>query len=402
MIEYRTAKTGAVTDEKGVLVGLVTPFNTKTVIGDLKRGGFREENDPGAFTKTLQEQDIVLIHNHDTGMPMARTSVPFGEEGGLSLAADPDAGLRAEAIPVDTTYAGDVMKLAKAKVLKGMSYGFEVIRDEWTDDEGRASDRYTGTNRRILEARIHEVTTTAFPAYKTTELSARDAINAARGIEGARAAKATYADLDTCGECGATGQYGRYCAQCGEPMGQDTVQTPYCPSCGQPTDGERSHECYDIRADKPYGDVEYADPKNGKYPIDTKKHVIAAWDYIHVQENADEYPLNGVTLASVKSKIKAAAGKFGVTLSEKNSEIPAPEKRDDPDGIEWAAMFLAIKRIEAGDTEGAVKALQDALPEDYQDENDSPSDGERSEPAQTTPEIDAEELRAYYRAAYGV
>jgi HK97 family phage prohead protease len=70
---------------------------------------------------------------------------------------------------------------------------------------------------------------------------------------------------------------------------------------------------------KPYGDVEYADPKNGKYPIDTAAHAKAAWSYINMPKNAAKYPLNGVTLASVKARIKAACKKFGIDISEGNS-----------------------------------------------------------------------------------
>lgn len=72
------------------------------------------------------------------------------------------------------------------------------------------------------------------------------------------------------------------------------------------------------RADskKPYGDVKYADPKNGKYPIDTEAHVKAAWSYINQEKNAAKYPLNGVTLSEVKSRIKAACKKFGIDINE--------------------------------------------------------------------------------------
>ena len=69
---------------------------------------------------------------------------------------------------------------------------------------------------------------------------------------------------------------------------------------------------------KPYGNVEYADPKNGKYPIDAK-HVQAAWSYINKPANAAKYPLNGVTLAEVKAKIKAAMKKFGHQVSDTSS-----------------------------------------------------------------------------------
>jgi hypothetical protein len=165
---------------------LVTPFNVWTTIGDKKRGGFDERMAPGVFAKTLQEQDVVLINAHRTDQPMARTSIPFGSVGGLKLAEARDEGLKAEAIPVDTSYSRDVMACADAGVTRGMSFGFEVIKDEWTDDEGRQALPSNGTKRTVLEVRLHEVTTTAFPAYKTTTLSARESIAAARGVEQAR------------------------------------------------------------------------------------------------------------------------------------------------------------------------------------------------------------------------
>ena len=35
-----------------------------------------------------------------------------------------------------------------------------------------------------------------------------------------------------------------------------------------------------------YGEVEFADPTNNKYPIDTPEHVRAAWSYINHRDNA--------------------------------------------------------------------------------------------------------------------
>lgn len=345
MIEYRTVGGSAAASE-GVLNGLVTPFNIWTNIGDVKRGGFKERISPGTFAKTLQERDVVLINNHDTGQPMARTSVKDGP-GSLSLTEDSSAGLRARAIPVDTSYARDVMALAEAGVVRGMSFGFEVIKDSWTDDEGRASNAQVGTQRTIHEVRLFEVTTTAFPAYETTELSARDAISAAR--EG-RAAK--------------------------EP--------------------------------KPYGDVKYADSKNGKYPVDTEKHAKAAWAYINVPKNADEYPLNGVTLESVRDEIKKALEHFGVEISEDErtlwawltetrSGVPGPAHTDDGDAPDYSGD---------GDKSGVRTCAECGTRHDCKpsqvDIDDAPNNGlqgadlmqdptRTSEPAETTRDEESEE-----------
>ena len=72
-------------------------------------------------------------------------------------------------------------------------------------------------------------------------------------------------------------------------------------------------------APKPYGNVTYADPKNGKYPIDTEEHARAAWAYINKAHNAAMYPMNGVTLSEVKDRIRAACKKFGIDIAEDSS-----------------------------------------------------------------------------------
>lgn len=63
-----------------------------------------------------------------------------------------------------------------------------------------------------------------------------------------------------------------------------------------------------------YGDVKFADPVNKKYPIDTKKHVRAAWGYINHKDNAAEYDADEVKV--IKKRIKQAAKKFDIEISE--------------------------------------------------------------------------------------
>lgn len=54
---------------------------------------------------------------------------------------------------------------------------------------------------------------------------------------------------------------------------------------------------------KPYGKVEYADPAEGKYPIDTEEHIRAAWNYVNKPKNAT---ILGEKAASTRAKIIAA------------------------------------------------------------------------------------------------
>ncbi|MEO8573079.1 MAG: DUF6582 domain-containing protein [Pyrinomonadaceae bacterium] len=68
------------------------------------------------------------------------------------------------------------------------------------------------------------------------------------------------------------------------------------------------------RGEDEYGDVKFADPINNKYPIDTEKHVRAAWSYINHQDNAAKYKKDEVEL--IKSRIVKAAKKFDIDIEE--------------------------------------------------------------------------------------
>jgi len=59
---------------------------------------------------------------------------------------------------------------------------------------------------------------------------------------------------------------------------------------------------------------EYADPKNYKYPINSKSRVLAAWRYINKSHNQAGYSSGEV--AAIKGRIKRAAKKYGLDLQE--------------------------------------------------------------------------------------
>jgi hypothetical protein len=63
-----------------------------------------------------------------------------------------------------------------------------------------------------------------------------------------------------------------------------------------------------------YGDVEFADPVNNKYPIDTPKHIRAAWSYINHEDNAAKYDADEVK--KIKDRIRRAAKKHDIEISE--------------------------------------------------------------------------------------
>jgi len=63
-----------------------------------------------------------------------------------------------------------------------------------------------------------------------------------------------------------------------------------------------------------YGDVEFADPTNNKYPLDSEKHVRAAWSYINHKDNAAKYHADEVK--TIKNRIKRAAKKFDIEIND--------------------------------------------------------------------------------------
>ena len=63
-----------------------------------------------------------------------------------------------------------------------------------------------------------------------------------------------------------------------------------------------------------YGDVEFADPTNNKYPIDTPEHIRAAWSYINHQDNAAKY--DKAEVKTIKDRIKRAAKTHKVEINE--------------------------------------------------------------------------------------
>lgn len=77
---------------------------------------------------------------------------------------------------------------------------------------------------------------------------------------------------------------------------------------------DRREDVNPEEGERKYGDVEFADPVNNKYPVDTEEHVRAAWRYINQDDNAAKYDASDAE--KIKRKIKRAAEKFGVAIEE--------------------------------------------------------------------------------------
>lgn len=112
-----------------------------------------------------------------------------------------------------------------------------------------------------------------------------------------------------------------------------------------PDPGNSIHDKGDAK--KPYGDVTYADPgyqSDGKhrYPIDTPRHIRAAWNYIHKPHNRTPYSAEQVShiehaiVAAWKEHIDkegppaAASEKFAKMIADDEEDVAAVLEDTDP------------------------------------------------------------------------
>jgi len=133
----------------------------------------------------------------------------------------------------------------------------------------------------------------------------------------------------------------------GQVLVEDLDYKAACEEIGEPFEGRIVNKGDEEGA---YGDVEYADAKNKKYPVDTKEHAKAAWSYINQQKNADKYPSD--ELATIKSKIRAACDKFGVEISDDSSKSGELDMTKD----EVAALVADAVKGAVAEAVTAVKA----------------------------------------------
>ncbi|HZL37853.1 MAG TPA: HK97 family phage prohead protease [Tepidisphaeraceae bacterium] len=128
-------------------------------------GGFKEIIAPGAFRDSLSKNgDIRALVGHDPDRLMGRTS-----SGTLRLTETLD-GLHFENDIPDTSYARDLVELARRGDIKGMSFGFRVPKggDAWAKgSDGRAV-------RTLKSVDLGEISYVANPAYGSTGFSQRD------------------------------------------------------------------------------------------------------------------------------------------------------------------------------------------------------------------------------------
>jgi hypothetical protein len=124
-------------------------------------GGFREQIAPGAFARAVREDDVRALWQHDDRYVLGRT-----RSGTLNLVED-EEGLAVDITPPDTQWARDFTESIRRGDVDQMSFGFQVRRDLWEeDDQGEVI-------RTLLDVKLFDVSPVTFPAYPQTSVEAR-------------------------------------------------------------------------------------------------------------------------------------------------------------------------------------------------------------------------------------
>lgn len=123
-------------------------------------GMFRERIERGAFAGTLND-DVRALWNHNPDYVLGRTKA-----GTLGLAED-SHGLRVQIDPPNTQVGRDAVESIRRGDVDQMSFMFDVLDDTWDKDEDGQ------VIRTLRKVKLYEVSPVAFPAYPSTEISAR-------------------------------------------------------------------------------------------------------------------------------------------------------------------------------------------------------------------------------------
>ncbi|MFI9344931.1 HK97 family phage prohead protease [Streptomyces sp. NPDC052773] len=169
-------------DEEGdgrTLTGYAALFDTPTEINSWE-GVFTEKIRKGAFRKTIRENTPVMQFDH--GRHPLIGSIPIGS---ITDLREDDQGLYVEGRITDNWLMQPVRDAIAEQSVNGMSFRFEVVREEWRDVNGKLvkpeevydllwmpGDRGP-LQRELIELKCRELGPVVFPAYAGTSVSVR-------------------------------------------------------------------------------------------------------------------------------------------------------------------------------------------------------------------------------------
>lgn len=125
-------------------------------------GGFRERFMRGAFSRSLEADDIRVIWQHNPEYVFGRNKA------GTAELEEDDRGLRYRVVVPDAQWARDALESIRRGDVTQNSFMFSVPKggDEWEIKDGMSY-------RTVREARLFEVGPQTFPAYPDTSVAVR-------------------------------------------------------------------------------------------------------------------------------------------------------------------------------------------------------------------------------------
>lgn len=156
------------------ITGRPIVYNSKTDLGY-----FDEIIEAGALDKA-NLKDVRFLVNHNTDMiPLAR-SRNNNENSTMQLEVDKDGmAIRVNLDTENNTEARNLYSAIKRGDITGMSFMFTIDREEWEELESEHPTRHIKSIGQVFE-----VSAVTFPAYESTEISARDkaALDSAKAV----------------------------------------------------------------------------------------------------------------------------------------------------------------------------------------------------------------------------
>ncbi len=155
--EYRAFNIEWREDGDGKIRGHAAVFDIESDAGRY----FREKIAPGAFSESIQTDDVRALWNHDPNYVLGRNTA-----GTLRLSED-SKGLAYEIDPPDTQWARDLVISIKRGDITQSSFGFEVVTQEWIEHKDELPLRI------IKKAKLWDVSPVTYPFYEQTDVAAR-------------------------------------------------------------------------------------------------------------------------------------------------------------------------------------------------------------------------------------
>ena len=135
--------------DKSEVTGFVAKWGVRSNIG----GGFTESFDKDSLKPA--EGGVALLVQHDPSLIIGRSGA------NMSLQST-ESGMELKAKIPETRLGQDTKLLLKEKILRGLSAGFYLERDDWNDN-----------HRIVKRAILSEVSLVSSPAHQETEVNLR-------------------------------------------------------------------------------------------------------------------------------------------------------------------------------------------------------------------------------------